>query len=222
MLRFSTYAILAGLAASLWMVGCGLNGTKNCCEPTLIHQTSTQPLSPPASGALEVTCEQYNSWYSRWWSRSFGGSPANECVHEVVTEESLANALAGSQDLRDDAILTVLYISDRNCDNFRANRFASCTARTYVEGVATSFQVGASTAKFLALGSRASADAARLAASKNILSENCVATTDARRAQLRSQILAGLGNSNDDAESNLKTYDGLCCVSPPTGPASAQ
>jgi hypothetical protein len=223
MVRFSTYAILAGLAASLWMVGCASNGTKNCCEPTLIHQTSSQPSSPPAPGALEVTCEQYNSWYTRWWSHAFAGGPANECVHEVVTEESVANALSGSQELRDQVILTVLYLSDRNCDNFRAHRFASCTATTYVEGVATSFSAGASAAKFLAIGSRASANAASIAASKNILSEKCadpvtvaaLAAIDAQRAQLKSQILAGLGssgNSNHDVEANLETYDSLCCL----------
>ena len=130
-------------------------------------------------------------------------------------------ALSGSQDLRDQAILTLLYVADRNCDNSRAQRFASCTARTYVQGVATSFMVGASAAKFLAIGSAASANAANTAASENILATTCadqtivarLAATDTQRAQLKSQILAGLrssATSSDEVESDLETYANLC------------
>ena len=160
MRRFPGYLIAGGLVASLVAVSCSFNEPRIRSEPVILQPNNDSPLThtgciPLSSNAmcsgsaqngeeqspgevLTTVCQEKTAWYTRGIGWSMGGTSGNECVYEVVTEDSLDRALLSpDQQVRDNAILTVLYLSDRSCENFRAKVFAFRTSATFASGFFT-------------------------------------------------------------------------------------
>ena len=204
MLRF---AIVGALTACVLTVSCSFNEPRIRSEPVILQpQDESQiPLFTAADDhpRLNMQCQEKTSWYTRWVGHAIGGTAGNECVYEVVTEDSLhAALLSPKKEVRDNAILTVLYLSDRSCDNFRAKVFAFRTSATFASGFLNSILSGTGAIASLASGPAGAGLAAANLATGNALNginssyyankmiDQLDAEMEAQRRQLKSQILA--------------------------------
>lgn len=199
-------AIVARLAACFLLVSCSFNEPRIRSEPVILQQGQnpvTVVLSDQSHSALDLQCEEVTPWFTRKLGAVVGGTAGNECVYEVVTEESLDRALVSTDKaVRRNAVLKVLYLSDRSCDNFRASVFAFRTGANYASGLFTTLFSGTSAITALFSGPAASAlSATNLAQSSalnglnssyyaNKMIDQLDAEMEARRQELKSQILA--------------------------------
>jgi hypothetical protein len=259
MRRFPRYLIAGGLVACLVAVSCSFNEPRIRSEPVILQPSNPTTLQPtgciplsdtatcsettqdgkaaPPDKVLATICQEKTAWYTRGLGQAIGGTSGNECVYEVVTEDSLDRALLSTdQAVRDNAILQVLSLSDRSCDNFRAKVFAFRTSATFAGGFFNSILSGTSAITALVSGPAGSAlSAANLATGSalnginssyyaNKMMDQLDADIETRRSSLRSQILARVptaqssdpdGDDNGDASpvptatTAAKPYTGL-------------
>ena len=241
MRRFPRYLIAGGLVACLVAVSCSFNEPRIRSEPVILQPQGYNNKIPLSAGAvptataavpgsvaplstsseeegedaasLDTRCQEKTAWYTRWLGCMVGGTAGNECVYEVVTEDSLDRALLSpSQATRDNAILTVLYLSDRSCANFRAKVFAFRTSASFAGGFFNSILSGTSAITALVSGPAGSAlSAANLATGSalnginssyyaNKMMDQLDAEMDAQRNALKAQILAHIPPQNSGGQ----------------------
>jgi len=205
-------AVWGGLAACLLSVSCSFNEPRIRSEPVILQSQNTQkvPLAPIEFSSdnpptLDVQCQELTSWYTRWLGKAVGGTAGKECVYQVVTQESLHQALLSTdKTVRDNAIMTVLNMSDRSCDNFRAKVFAFRTSANFASGFLNSILSGTGAIASLASGPAGAGLAAANLATGNALNgvnssyyankmiDQLDAEMEAQRQQLRAKIVAHL------------------------------
>lgn len=207
--QFARYSI--PLVLALWSsTSCTFSEPRIRAEPVILQSSGNTQVylddyvasfSNPTA-PLQTRCEESAPWMERCWG-TLTGSIGDECVYTAVTEESLNAALLSSnQAVRDRAIITVLALSDRNCNNFRAKVFAFRTGANFAGGFLNTVLSGTSAITALASGPAASGLSAANTVIGSGLSginssyyankilDQIDAEIQIQRAQMQSQILA--------------------------------